>query len=75
MLCDEERRRSPAMSAKRAKSVSRSWSAKRGERRDSDKRTSSSFLTNSNGAWNETEKKSNKISFMIKLLIELSLLD
>lgn len=56
MLCDDERRRSPAMSAKRAKSVSRSWSAKRGERRDSDKRTSSNFLTNSNGACKEKEK-------------------
>lgn len=50
MLYDEERRRSPAMSAKRAKSVSRSWSAKRGERRDSVRRTSSNFLTSSNGA-------------------------
>lgn len=47
MLCEEERRRSPAMSAKRAKSVSFGWSAKRGERRDSDKRTSSNFFTNS----------------------------
>lgn len=62
MLCDDERRRSPAISAKRAKSVSRSWSAKRGERRDSDKRTSSNFLTSSNDAWNE--KKMEKILFI-----------
>lgn len=40
MLCDA-RRLSPAMSAKRAKSVSRSWSANRADRRDSNNRTSS----------------------------------
>lgn len=57
MLCDDERRRSPAMSAKRAKSVSRSWSAKRGERRDSDKRTSSSFFTSSNGACSDKKEE------------------
>lgn len=62
MLYDAERRRSPAMSAKRAKSVSRSWSAKRGERRDSDKRISSNFLTSSNDGWNE-KKKMEKIKF------------
>lgn len=67
MLCDDERRRSPAMSARRAKSVSRSWSAKRGERRDSDKRTSSNFFTNSIGAYND--KKTRK--FLSKLNIFL----
>lgn len=62
ILCDDERRRSPAMSASRAKSVSRSWSAKRGERRDSDKRTSSNFLTNSNGVWKWEYKRKKIIS-------------
>lgn len=73
MLWDDERRRSPAMSAKRAKSVSRSWSAKRGERRDSDRRTSSNFLTNSNGAWNEIkiEKSFIDVSYFNRLFASI----
>lgn len=57
MLCDDERRRSPAISAKRAKSVSLSWSARRGERRDSERRTSSNFLTSSMAGCNEIRER------------------
>lgn len=56
MLCDALRR-SPPISANLAKSVSRSWSANRADRRDSNKRTSSRRFFNSNGGWNKNKTK------------------
>lgn len=56
MVCEAVLLRSPAISANRAKSVS--WSAKRADLRDSNKRTSSSFFWTSNGSWNNNEKNS-----------------
>lgn len=64
MLC-EALRRSPAMSANLAKSVSRSWSAKRADLLDSRRRTSSRRFFSSRWAWKKWKKgHKSKVNFM-----------